>query len=273
MGQGKKRAFAGKQHFKDRVAQQREREGEATPVGPALAPVRRNSPNLRRTEGQAARMERGTERDLHGSRAIPAHLEHIRLVAGERKRRCQTLRRSTRMNDDIGLGPRLLRSGKAAAEGPCDTLAAGIDVDQLDFGAWQSGGESGCPAADHPSADDGDPVSGTRYGIPEPVNRRFHVCGKRRTSVRDIVGNVDDGFLRNDEAVLMGMGAEYSASNGLRRALFDNADGAIAVFDGSGELACLEWAAHPLPLALRHFTAGDTALTPSADHAGRGSNP
>ena len=86
------------------------------------------------------------------------------------------------------------------------------------------------------------------------------------------MGNVDDRFLRNDKSVLMGMEAEYPAADSLRRAVFDDADGGIAVFDGSGELASLERAAHPLPLAVRYFAAEDEALTASADRAGRGSN-
>ena len=79
-------------------------------------------------------MERTTERDLHDSRAVPAHLEHDRFEACDRQRRRQPFWCSARMNDDIGFRLRLLRSSKAATERRCDTLAGRIDVDQLDFG-------------------------------------------------------------------------------------------------------------------------------------------
>ena len=93
--------------------------------------IRRYSTNLRRAQGQAARVERAAERDLHHT---SAHLKHGRLVAGERKRHCEAFRRSIRVNDDIGFGPRLLRNGTPAAKRRCDTPAGGLDVDQLDFG-------------------------------------------------------------------------------------------------------------------------------------------
>jgi len=93
-------------------------------------------------------------------------------------------------------------------------------------------------------ADDGNPVSGTRCSIPETVYRGFHVGGKRRTTVRDIVGNVDNSSFRNDKSVLIGMEAEYPTADSLRRAVFNDADGGIALIDSSGELAGLEGPAH-----------------------------
>jgi hypothetical protein len=65
----------------------------------------------------------------------------------------------------------------------------------------------------------------------------------------------------------MGMEAKYSASKIARRSILDDADGRIAVFDGYGELALLEGAAHPLPFALRHVAMEDEAFAASADRA------
>ena len=119
---------------------------------------------------------------------------------------------------------RLLRRRKTAAQGRRDRFAGRIDVDQLDLGARQPRRERGDEAADDAGADDRDPVSRTRRRVPHPVDRRFHVGGERRAPVRDIVGNVDDGILRHDEPVLMGMQAEDAASERFGRTVLDNSD-------------------------------------------------
>ena len=116
-------------------------------------------------------------------------------------------------------------------------------------------------------ADDGDPVSGARRTIPEAVYRRFHVGGECRAPVRHIIGDDDDGILRDDEPVLMGMEAEDAAAAKFRGTVLDNSGDRIAVFDGPGEFPLLERATHALPFTLRHFPAKDERFGAPTDGA------
>ena len=209
-------------------------------------------------------MERAAERERYGPGAVPAHFEHGCLEAGNRERGRESLRCSARVNDEIGFGPCLVRSCKAAAERGRDAFAVGIDVDQLDLGAGQPSRECGGQAADHAGADDRDPIARTRCRVPQPVDRCFHVRGKHCAPVRDILGNVGDGIARDDEAVLMGMEAEHTASESFSGTLLNHADARITVFDRSRELAFLEGAAHSLPFALRHLAAEDETFAAPA---------
>src|SRR6516162_2103197 len=104
-------------------------------MGPTLPPDRGHSADLRRTQGEAARMEGAAERQRHYSGAIPAHLEHSGLETGNRERRCKPLGCSTRMDDEISFGARLLRGCETTTQSCRDAFARRIDVDQLDFGA------------------------------------------------------------------------------------------------------------------------------------------
>src|SRR6516162_4543524 len=116
------------------------------------------------------------------------------------------------MKDAIGFAARLLRCCKPTAQGHCDAFAATIDVDQLDFRFGESRCEGADQATDNPGPNDGNPVSGTRRGVPYPVDRRFHIGRKGRAPVRNILGNLDDGILRDHETILMGMKAKYTMS-------------------------------------------------------------
>jgi hypothetical protein len=66
----------------------------------------------------------------------------------------------------------------------------------------------------------------------------------------------------------MWMEAKDAATAKFGRSVLDDTNHRVAVFDGSGELAFLKWAAHPLPLALRHLTAKDERFGTPADGAG-----
>ena len=70
----------------------------------------------------------------------------------------------------------------------------------------------------------------------------------------------------------MGMEAKDTAAGQFGRTILDDAGHRIAVFDGCRKLALLEWAAHSLPFALRHFPAKDQRLGAPADGAGAGAD-
>src|SRR5439155_7958059 len=98
------------------IAQQREGELQPTLMRPARPAVRRNGPDLRRTQAQPARVKGAAEGERHDSGPVPAHLDYSRLETGDGERRCEPIRSSARMDYEVDVAARLLRRGEAAAE-------------------------------------------------------------------------------------------------------------------------------------------------------------
>ena len=117
------------------------------------------------------------------------------------------------MDDEIGLVVLRRGDGKAAAQPRRDGFPGGIDVDQLDFCTGEPRRQRGDKGTDDAGTDHGDPVARTRCAIPQPIDRRLHVGGKRGAPLGDVIGNGDDGILRDDKSVLMRVQAEHAAAD------------------------------------------------------------
>src|SRR5215831_1437215 len=101
------------QRVEPRVGEQVERGRDPAPMRPAR-PVRgRDLADLARDQLEAAAVERAAERRRHVARAVPAHLEDRRLVAGEPERGGEAGRAAARMHDEVAVARRRLGRGEA----------------------------------------------------------------------------------------------------------------------------------------------------------------
>ena len=272
LGQRGELGFAGQQQVEDRIAQQRERERQPTPARPA----RRGGPPERRQPGTNARSAGANERRRRARAARSASRTSSSRPPSPRSRRWRAPSPALRVLRSHGSRGRLRRAPAAVrAKRQPSAAASAARLGSMSINSTSAPGSRAASAAtraaDNAGADDRDPVSRTRHAVPQPVDRRFHVGGERRAPVRDIVGNGDDGILRNDEPVLMGMQAEDAACRRRSaRAVLDDPGHRVAVFDRGRELALLERTAHALPFALRHFAAKDEGFGASADRRSRG---
>ena len=122
-------------------------------------------------------------------------------------------------------------------------------------------------AADDAGPDDRDAAADRGQGVPQDIDRRLHVGGQRRAVGRDRVGNRHHRIGGHDEQVLVRVQAEDAPAQQMIRAGFHLAHHAVAVFDGSGEIAFLERAAHDVEQFGRHPALEHEAFGPPADGA------
>ena len=94
------------------------------------------------------------------------------------------------------------------AEGFDHRRAGLVRVDDMDLGARQSRRQCGGHEAHHSGADHHDPVARPGARIPDRVERRLHIGGKRRAARRDAGGNAAQGGNRQDETALVRVEAE-----------------------------------------------------------------
>ena len=247
------------------MVEQRQREREPPLVIPARAMPRGDAADLARPQRQAACVKRLAERQVHFAAAVPAHLEHGRLEPGQREGGLQAAIRGAGVDDQILLGGGRFRGMKVDAQRlPQETLAL-VDIDQLDVGTGQAGAEPGHQSADHASADDADSVADSRGGIPQGIERRFHVGAEDRALRRHVRRQRDDIVGTHAVMGLVWMQAVDVPAVPVVGSLLDDADVGVAVFDRPRELAALKRRAHSLVFADRHLALEDQGFTATAD--------
>src|SRR5580658_4481860 len=134
----------------------------------------RNLADLAGEEFEAAAMKSAAERDRDVAGAIPAHLEHRRLVAGEGERCRQTARTPAGMDDEIAIVAGPIRWSKIYPQRPSEVGARRLDVDERHLDPRNSAAQPGDQRADHAGSDDGDFVGDPRGGVPDRVERGLH---------------------------------------------------------------------------------------------------
>ena len=103
--------------------------------------------------------------------------------------------------------------------------------------------------------------------VPDSVQRGLHIRRERRASRWRRRRRRPQPVGRRDEAVLMRMQAEDRPAAPLRRALLDDADGAIAVFHREGKIPLLHRRAHARIFRRRHASFEDETFGAAADRA------
>ena len=136
------------------------------------------------------------------------------------------------------------RQREVDAERGRDVGPAGIDVDERDLHAGNRREQARDAAADHPGADDGDPVAEQRRGVPQGVDGGLDGAGEHGTRGRHALGHDDHRAGRHHVGGLVRVQAEDRAAAQLRRSLLHDADVEVAVLDRPGEVPLLERRPH-----------------------------
>src|SRR5262245_35310368 len=259
------RALARDQCVELRALQKPHDELHAPRVAPARALRVGHGADLRRFELQAPAVERAAERHRRRVVPIPARLDDRRLDGGELERRRESCAFPARVHDDVCVAPSGGRGAERHTErARCGGLAL-VDVDELDLGRGDARREPCDDAADCSGADDRDAVADARRCVPQHVDRGLDVRREHGARGRHVVGQSVQRSGGRDVARLMRIEAEHAAAGKRARPLLDDADVAVAVLHGPWKLARLEWRAHALVFAARHFAVEDQRFGPAAD--------
>src|ERR1700692_3172845 len=114
--------------IKPRIGEQRECGREPPAMRPARPVRRRHLPDLARDQLEAAAVEGAAERRRNVARAVPAHFQHGRLVAGEVERGRKRGGAAACMDDEVAVARRRLGRRKADAERGCEARPLGRGV-------------------------------------------------------------------------------------------------------------------------------------------------
>jgi hypothetical protein len=152
------------------------------------------------------------------------------------------------VHDQVAAARRVGGFGVVDAETGSDLRAVGVDVDEGDPDSGDADQHPGHAAADHPGADDRDPVTDQWGRVPQRVHRSLHRAGEDGPLGRHVVGDGHDRGGRDDVLGLMRVEAEDGAPGKVRRPLLDDPHAQVAVLHRSGEVALLERRPHPLVL-------------------------
>ena len=266
-GSSSKRRLAGHEHVERGVAQQVEREGQPVGRRAPRAPGRGDRPDLAGADRQAALVERAAQREPDLVVAVPAQLEHRALGREQLERALQAGGGRARVHDQVALAGGVLRPREAGAERGRDLGPRLVDVDERDLDRREAGEQPRHAAADHPGADDCDPVADERRGVPQGVDGGLDGAGEHGARGRHVVGHDGHGARRHHVGRLVRKQAEDRAPAQLRRPLLDGADVQVAVLDRPGEVAFLERRAWRHPAAERQrLGAAADAGAQRADH-------
>ena len=148
----------------------------------------------------------------------------------------------------------------------------GIDVDERDLHRREPAQQARNAAADHPGADDRDPVAEQRRGVPQRVDGGLDRAREHGASGRHVLGHDRDRAGRHHVGGLVRVQAEDRAAAQLRRPLLHGADVEVAVLDRAGEVPLLKRRPHGGVLARRHAAAEHQRLGAAADAGPQGAH-
>ena len=235
------------------------RAGERVPTWLARMP--------RRPEWNAPPSESRTSRV-----AVPAEVDDRALGREQVERPLEPGGRRAGVHDQVATVGGVGRQREVDAERGRDIGPAGIDVYERDLHRREPAQQACDAAADHPCADDGDPVAEQRSGVPEGVDGGLDGAREHGTSGRHALGHDGHGAGRHHVGSLVGVQAEDSAAGQLRRSLLHGADVEVAVLDRPWEIALLEGRPHRGVLARRHTAPEHQRLGAAADAGPQGAD-
>ena len=141
----------------------------------------------------------------------------------------------------------------------------GIDVHEGDAHGREPVQQSCNAAAEHPGADDRNPVADERGGVPQRVDRRLDGAGEDGTGGWDALRHDRYGTGRHHVGGLVRVEAEHRAAAQVGRPFLHGADVQVAVLDRPREVPFLERRPHPRVLVRRHSAAEYERLGAAAD--------
>ena len=104
-------------------------------------------------------------------------------------------------------------------------------------------------------------------GIPNDIERGFHVGGKNGAIWRNGAGQNSHHVLVCDAGCLMGMQTEHMLVDQFPRTIFNQADKTIAVFYGEVEISRHMRTSHPIRFFVWYLAAKNERFGASADAA------
>ena len=141
-------------------------------------------------------------------------------LGGEQvERALEARRRRTRVHDEVAAAVSVIREGEVDAERRRDVRAAGIDVHEGDLHGREPAEQSRDAAADHPGADDRDPVADERGGVPQRVDGGLDGAGEHGAGGWDALRHDRHGAGGHDVGGLVRVEAEDGAAAQLGRPL------------------------------------------------------
>ena len=127
--------------------------------------------DLAGADAEAARVERAAQRKPDLAVAVPAEVDDRALGREQVQRALEPGGRRAGVHDQVATVGGVGRQREVDAERGGDVGPAGIDVHERDLHRREAAQQARDAAADHPGADDGDPVADQRRGVPEGVDR------------------------------------------------------------------------------------------------------
>ena len=173
LGSSSKARLLGDERVEGRVAQQV--ECERHPVGGCATGVasRGDGADLARADAEPADVERPTQREADLRVAVPTEVDDGALGREQVERQLEPGGRRAGVYHQVAAVGGAGRKREVCADGRCDAGPAGVDVHERDLDGRDPAQQPCDAAADHPGADDRDPVADQRGGVPEGVDGGF----------------------------------------------------------------------------------------------------
>ena len=219
-----------------------------------------------------ARVERASEREPDLGVAVPAEVDDRALGREQLERALEPSGRRAGVHDEVATAGGVGGQREVDAERGRDVGPAGIDVDERDLHGREPAQQPCDAAADHPGADDRDPVAEQWRSVPQRVDRGLDRAREHGTSGRHALGHDGHRARRHHVGGLVRVQAEDRAAAQLRRSLLHDADVEVAVLDRTGEVPLLERRPHRGVLARRHAAAEHQRLGAAADARPQGAH-
>ena len=217
-------------------------------------------------------MERAAQRQPDLAVAVPAEVDDRALGREQVERSLEPGGRRAGVHDQVATVGGVGRQREVDAECGRDLGPAGIDVDERDLHRREPAQQARDAAADHPGADDGDPVAEQRCGVPQGVDGGLDRARENGASRRHALGHDGHRGGRHHVGGLVRVQAEDRAAAQLRRSLLHGADVEVAVLDRPREVPLLKRRPHRGVLGRRHPAAEHQRLGAAADAGPQGAH-
>ena len=217
-------------------------------------------------------MERAPERQPNVGVAVPAEVDDRALGAEQVERALEPRGRRAGVHDQVAIARGLGRRREVDAERARHIGSPGNDVYERDLHRRKPAQEACDAAADHPGADDGDPVAHKGRGVPQGVDGGLDDTGEHGSCGWHVLGHDGHRAGRNHIGGLVRVQAEDRPAVQIGRALLYDADVEVAVLDGPREVSLLERRPHRGVLARRHAAAEHQRLGATADAGPQGAH-
>ncbi len=210
-------------------------------------------------------MKGATEREPDLAVAVPAEVDDRALGREQVERPLKPGGRRAGVNDQVAAVGGVGRQRELDAHRGRDVRPAGVDVYERHLHGREPTQQTSDAAADHPGADDRDPVTEERCGVPQSVDGGLDRARENGTSGWHPLGHDGHRAGRHHVGSLVRVQAEDRAAAQLRRPPHHDANVEVAVLDRSREVPLLKRRPHRGVLGGRHTAPEHQGLAASAD--------